>query len=200
MKLITYRTGSPPKTPQHQHGIALATALIFLVIITVLGLAAVRSSTTELRLANNEQVRVEALQRAQAVVDSVISVDSNFPINGNTSYKICYDSGASGNQVSCPAADASLVLPEQSGAPSATTPAGECDPNAGIFKTGVYAEARRLPPEDVPVPGNLFTSMDKFHTAAFAVRGQYACGNTGLGSADIEQGLLKLVPNANRIN
>lgn len=186
--------------PTRQNGIALATALIFLVIITLLGLVAVRSSTTELRLAHNEQIRVEALEAAQAVVDSVLNNPQNLPINSNIDYLACFDSGTRGTHMPCPAEKATLVLTQNDEPVQPSTPADECDPNADIFASGIYAESRRLPPEDVPVPGALFTSMDKFHAAAFSVRGQYACGNTGLGSADIEQGVLILVPNIDQVN
>ena len=199
IKITTYKTIS---NPARQQGIALATALIFLVVITILGLVAVRSSTTELRLASNEQIRIESLQVAQAIVDSVIANPANLPLNSDINYFRCFDSGANGSQTACPADNPGLTLPTQpdGAAPAGGTPAGECDPNAGIFQTGVYAESRRVPPADVPVPAAMLTSMDKFHMAAFSVRGQFACGNTGLGSADIEQGVLRLVPNADRIN
>lgn len=193
-------TNSCEHPPAAQRGIALATALIFLVVITILGLVAVRSSTTELRLAHNAQVRVEALQAAQAVVDAVLANPANLPVSADPNYLRCYDAGAHGSQKDCPSESAGLVLPAQETVIAADAPAGECDPNASLFQSGVYAEAQRLPPEDVPVPGAFLTSMDKFHMAAFSVRGQYACGNTGLGSADIEQGVLKLVPNVERIN
>lgn len=197
---MTCSRRAPPLHHTSQRGVALATALIFLVVITMLGLVAVRSSTTELRLAHNEQIRVEALETAQAVVDSVLDNPANLPVNSNLNYLACFDSGGRGTHVPCPTDKATLQLTRNEQVVQPTTPSGECDPNADIFASGIYAEAKRLPPEDVPVPGALLTSMDKFHTAAFSVRGQYACGNTGLGSADIEQGVLKLVPNIDRIN
>ena len=202
---------------QAQRGIALATALIFLVVITVLGLVAVRSSTTELRLASNEQVRVEALQTAQSVVDAVLAVPANTPVNGNIDYRRCFSSGGGGTQTACPNEDAGLTLashepPEddeggnegggENGGNGGDNGANgnDCALDANLFETGVYAEARRLAPANVPVPGQLLTSMDKFEAAGFSIRGQYACGNSGLGSADIEQGLLILVPKLDRVN
>ncbi|MES1944137.1 putative Tfp pilus assembly protein [Salinisphaera sp. PC39] len=172
-------------TPARQRGIALATALIFLVVITVLGLVAVRSSTTELRLAHNEQTRVEALQTAQAVVDAVLAGTGNLPVRPGDDYRLCHDSGDAGTQTQCPAEDAGLTL------------AGS---DSGLFAKGIYAEVRRLPPETAPVPGALLTSMDKFTTASFAVRGEYARGEAGLGAADIEQGIIRVVPRARRTN
>lgn len=192
-------------SPDHrQHGIALATALIFLVVITLLGLVAVRSSTIELQLASNAQSGVEALQTAQAVVDAVIQDPANLNINRGLNYMRCYDSGTGGSQQKCPTANSGLVLPtpdgESGGDASGTTENGECDPNAGPFQTGIYAEAKRLPPAQAPVPAALLTSMDKFHVTRFSVRGQYACGKSGLGAADIEQGVVILVPNVGRVN
>lgn len=185
-----------------QRGIALATALIFLVVITILGLVAVRSSTTELQLANNAQVSVEALQNAQAVVDAVIQDPDNLPVNGALNYMRCYSSGDNGSQKQCPEDNSGLTLPtlgDASGGDDGGDTSGECDPAAGPFQTGTYAEARRVPPADVPVPAALLTSMDKFQIATFSVRGQYACGKSGLGAADIEQGVIKLVPKHARL-
>lgn len=179
--------------PTHtQSGIALATALIFLVVITLLGLVAVRSSTIELQLASNAQSGVEALQTAQAVVDAVIQNPANLPVNQNLEQMRCY-----GSAEKCESPE--LVLPTPDGEPSSTV-SDQCDPNAGPFQTGIYAEVKRLPPAQAPVPAALLTSMDKFHTVRFSVRGQYACGKAGLGAADIEQGIMKLVPNLSRIN
>lgn len=171
-----------------QAGIALATALIFLVVITILGLVAMRSSTTELQLARNQQNRVEAMETAQAVVDAVIADDTNTPVTTNPDYLRCFDSGDAGGQDQCPGADSGLVL-------GPTTDNGV----DSIFQHGIYAEVRRLDPAESPVPATFMTSMDKFTTASFAVRGQYARGAAGLGAADIEQGLLKLVPKSARI-
>lgn len=177
-------TQYPPR-PARERGIALVTALMFLIVITVLGLVAVRNSTTELQLAHNEQSRVEALQMAQAVVDAIIAGSGNLPVRPGTDYRICYDSGA-GTHDQCPAEEATLTL--------------ATDEDSSLFDQGVYAEVRRLAPETTPVPGALLTSMDKFSAASFAARGQYARGEAGLGAADIEQGLIKLVPRSRRTN
>lgn len=171
--------------PPRQEGIALATALIFLLVITVLGLVAVRSSTTELQLARNEQTRVEAMETAQAVVDAVIAGTGNLPVRPGDDYLLCYDSG-DGTQTQCTEGAAGLSL------------AGTGD--SALFDKGIYAEVRRLAPETTPVPAALLTSMDKFTAASFAVRGQYARGEAGLGAADIEQGLIKIVPRSERTN
>ena len=56
-----------------QRGAALATALFFLVILTLLGLAAMRSGNIDLRLAQNEGSRLDAQQNAQTAIESIMS-------------------------------------------------------------------------------------------------------------------------------
>jgi len=183
---MTHRGNLAPG--RRQDGIALATALIFLIVITVLGLATVRMSTTELRLSRNEQLRVQSLETSQAIVDAVITDPGNTPVRAGSEYTICFDSGDAGGQKSCPAENAGLNLDPDGG-----------DTPPELFSKGVYAEVQRLEPELTPAPGRLMTSLDKFSTAAFSVRGQYSRTQAGLGSADIEQGLIKLVPQQERL-
>ena len=49
-------------THRRQAGAALATSLLILSVLTLLGLAAMRGSKTELRLSQNAESRVNALQ------------------------------------------------------------------------------------------------------------------------------------------
>ncbi|HET7797678.1 MAG TPA: PilX N-terminal domain-containing pilus assembly protein, partial [Nevskia sp.] len=58
-------------SPRRQQGAALATALLILIVLTLLGLAAMRGSRLELRLSQNAESRVNALQSAQAIADGV---------------------------------------------------------------------------------------------------------------------------------
>lgn len=65
-----------------QNGAALLVALSFLVVITLISLTAMRSTTTELRLANNNEERVAAEQMAQSAIDSIVSTPTNFIVSG----------------------------------------------------------------------------------------------------------------------
>lgn len=176
-----------PVMPPRQRGIALATALIFLVVITLLGLVAMRTSTTELRLARNEQVRMEAMQTAQSVVDTVLADSDNFPLTMDLDAPHCFASGGGDIQALCPPEQTQLTL------------SGPDQPLPPLFQKGIHAEVRRLPPDRAPLPGGLLTSMARFSGAAFAVRGQYSRSQAGQGAADIEQGVIKLVPRQERI-
>lgn len=168
--------------PRRQGGVALAIALIFLVVITLVGLVAMRSSVVELRLAQNTQFEIEATQKAQAVIDAVVAEAENFSVGLQPGESSCYNSGS----------DAPTDC-DQSGKPDLL--------NQGkpLFQTGVYVEVRRLPPARVPLPAPTLTSLDKFSAASFAVRGQYNQAEAGLGAADIEQGVIRIVPSSSRI-
>ena len=73
----------------HQRGAALITALIFLIIITMLSLSSMRSSTMELRQATNDEIRTTAFQNAQALVDAVLDTPSAMPVIGGVGYRTC---------------------------------------------------------------------------------------------------------------
>lgn len=62
-----------------QHGATLVTALVMLVVLTLLVLSAIRSSTTNLRIAGNMQMQGEIVEAAQQAAEQVISY--NFPAN-----------------------------------------------------------------------------------------------------------------------
>ena len=62
-----------------QHGATLVTALVMLVVLTLLVLSAIRSSTTNLRIAGNMQMQGEIVEAAQQAAEQIISY--NFPAN-----------------------------------------------------------------------------------------------------------------------
>lgn len=61
---------------QLQQGAVLITALMFLVILTLISITAMRSSTLELRMAGNEQEHRRALQSTQSAVNGVMAQTS----------------------------------------------------------------------------------------------------------------------------
>jgi hypothetical protein len=76
----------PHPIPHRQRGAALATALFFLVVITILGLAAMRAGQTDLRLALNEESRVTALQSAQSLLDALLESRANLVVQPGSGY------------------------------------------------------------------------------------------------------------------
>lgn len=166
---------------KNQSGIALATALLFLIVITLLGLVAIRSSTTGLKLALNEQSQTKALVTAQSMITTVLKNTTKLPSEAGDSYKDCYQftnkPWATGDftfkPVTCP-------IPE-------TQTGGRA-----------YVTLRRLPPRTSPPPVESATSLVRFGAGTFAVRGLYDRSKQGLGAADIEQGAMTIVPQSRR--
>src|SRR5215475_1859203 len=75
--------------PHSQRGVALLVALVFLLATTLLALAATRSSRLELRMAQNEEARLTAVQQVQALAEAVIGSPTAIPVVGNAGYLLC---------------------------------------------------------------------------------------------------------------
>ncbi|MBL8473336.1 MAG: pilus assembly PilX N-terminal domain-containing protein [Rhodocyclaceae bacterium] len=63
---------------QSQRGVTLVVALLMLIIITVVVVSAINSSTINLRIAGNAQIRDEARYAAQQAIEQFISSYSKF--------------------------------------------------------------------------------------------------------------------------
>lgn len=117
-----------------QRGAALATTLFFLVVITLLGLAAMRSGRTDLRLALNEESRITAMQSAQSLLDALLNNAANLPVNAGSGYvQNCFVA---------PKLDAASLLARQKFA----CPAGLADVSiipGGALKEQAYTLIRR---------------------------------------------------------
>lgn len=74
---------SPARTPatsnsRQQQGVALVVALIFLLMLTILGVSVMQTASLEGRMAANSQETNRVFQAAQSAIDFVMSNDSNF--------------------------------------------------------------------------------------------------------------------------
>ncbi len=79
-----------PHPPSQERGAALAVSLLILIVLTLLGIAAMRSSRIELKLSQNTESRVSSLQMAQAIADNVTQKDSFLSISNGPGYIGCY--------------------------------------------------------------------------------------------------------------
>ncbi len=68
-----------PYAPARQKGATLITALVMLVVLTLLVISAIRSSTVNLQITGNVQIQNEAIAAAQQATEQIIS--SNFTVN-----------------------------------------------------------------------------------------------------------------------
>lgn len=77
---ITFRPGHVHTAqPGAQRGVALVVALILLVLITLVGLAAVRGTIMQEKMASNQYDREQAFQSAEAAIRAATTVAINTP-------------------------------------------------------------------------------------------------------------------------
>lgn len=157
-----------------QTGAALFMALIFLIIITMLSLASMRSSVMELRMAGNAEARAFAAQRAQAIVDATVANVDNTPVIGGVGETTCM-AGATG----CNRTSLSLSDP--------TTFQDELDADY------IDVVVTRLSPLEKPSPRATGYSGASYSVATFEVSGSYDGSADGFGSARIVEGVMVLV-------
>jgi hypothetical protein len=150
------------------------TALVFLVIVSALGIMSMRSSTVGVRMARNEESRVAAAQTAQGLTEQVLATPANTPVIGGPGYSNCTTGISDCDLYSISVTSTDLAALVDSGALS--------------------AEVKRLTPSDKPPPRVVESSLDKFSAAGFQVTATYDRSDDGLGRTQVVEGLLMLVP------
>jgi hypothetical protein len=158
----------------HQRGAILVTSLIFLAVVTMLGLTSMRSSTLGVRMAQNEEARFTALETAQAISEVIVGTPGSAPVIGDPGFTICTPGEAGCNLYN-------VVLP-----PGQVTNA--------VAAGHLSARVERMAPSEKPPPRVFESSLDKFSTASFRVISTYDRGDEGLGQVQLVEGLLVLVP------
>lgn len=161
-------------TSRRQSGVILVTSLVFLIAITLLAIASMRSSNIGLHMAQNEESRILAVQGAQAMADAIVSDPSTTPVIGEPGFTIC-----TATQYNCQRNDLTMTNPIM----------------AEYSTSGVVsARVERMFPALRPAPRGVESSMDKFVGASFEVRSTYDRVNEGLGQQTVVEGILVLVP------
>lgn len=163
--------------PNRQRGVVLVVALVLLVAVTLLSLAGISTTTLELKMATNQQARVNAFQQAEAGIDAVVTDLNNFPVTGTVGAERCttdfdntskyYD--ASG-EVNCGSYD--VIVP-------------------GSFSLARSRMAiERMPPRLQPAPRFVETSAEKLKVATFKVDSRYDGRKVSGGRAEHNQGVI----------
>ncbi len=161
-------------TIRRQSGVILVTSLVFLIAITLLAVASMRSSNIGLHMAQNEESRIVALQGAQALADAIVSDPNTTPVIGEPGFTTC-----TATEYNCDRNDLTMtnaIMAEYTG--------------SGI----ISARVERMFPALRPAPRGVESSMDKFVAASFEVRSTYDRVSEGLGKQTIVEGILVLVP------
>ena len=123
-----------------QQGAALAVSLFILVILTILGLAALRATQSGLRVARNSETRASAQQNAEAMVSLVLEDQTKtyLPVNDNAGFRACNDFVATLPLVVAGAYAADC--------PSATRTAKVVDDGNSVLMNSGYVVVRRVLP------------------------------------------------------
>lgn len=169
------------RRPSDQHGAALAVSLVMLVILTLLGIAAMRSSRLSLRLSQNAESRITALENAQATADNISSNPTvNFPVASGLPYVNCFAN---------PTSDVANHIP------SASTAAGSWQSCLTTTLTLVdpsfrYAQVIRESPEFVSAAAlrGLAGSGRAYDYARFSVIAGFDNSDSGMGAAEVAVG------------
>lgn len=158
---------------------ALLIALIMLVMMTMLALSAVRFSSLEVKMASNDELMVEAFQKATSVTDATVSNPANTPVTGNEGYALCTPNYPATTAKPCNAS--SLALP--------TDFVSTGDVSSGKIKARSVLVTAAKPP-----PAALGTSVKLLSAASFRIEGEYDRTSEGLGKDQINEGVMVLYP------
>lgn len=157
-----------------QHGSVMIIALIFLVVLGIMGLTSMQTSRLELHMAGNEQVKVSAQQAAQSLIDAIIADPTMTPVIGGIGFVLC-----TAGQPNCDL-------------PSITMPAGPLQPEVAAQHLGATGELTAIGP---PPRGTGF-SADFFEANHYRLTSTYDRADEGLGRASITQGMVILTMKA----
>lgn len=149
-------------------------SLIFLIAITLLSVASMRSSNINLRMAQNEESRVAADQAAQALADAIVSKPESTPVVGISGYTVCTTGEYDCDRYDLAVSDSMLA--------------------ASIDSNYISARVERTGTVFRPPPRIVESSIDKFSSASFRVTATYDRTADGLGYRQISEGVLVLVP------
>ena len=167
-------------TAPRQTGAALFTALMFLIVLTLISLAAMRTSTLELRMSGNQESKLAAFQSAQAIVDATMGLPANVKVYGDVGRRMCTgsDAGDTPDDIACD--EYGVALAE--------------DVYADELADGhVKVAVTRLSPLERPAPRVLGTSAAVFSVAAFQVDAAYDATDVGQSQSRIVEGVMVLV-------
>ncbi len=179
IKSSTAQCAQAPTLRGRERGSILLVALIFLAILTFAAATTMRTSTMGMRMAGNEQTRVNTLQLAQSIVDEVVTNPDNVVVSGDTGYINC-----TANVDDC---TANTVAISQ-----------DIVATADASKASVIVE--RLAPALTPAPRGINSSADAFFAARFQVDATYDGTADNEGRAGVVQGVIVLVPRSAQSN
>lgn len=178
---IMRTSGRNLRSVRYHRGAVLMVSLIFLLLLTIVAISAMKTGIFELLMASNEQSRVEAFQRAQSIADDIFADPNNIPIYGNVDDRFC--------------------------STSATVGSGDCVKNEISIDADLQAMGdeeieyyvQRVGPLYSPPPRvkTLTVSASAYTSARFEISVDYDGTKGRAGRAQLGQGVLVLLPSGN---
>lgn len=162
-----------------QRGAALLIALIVMAMLSVLAASVVRFSMAGLRVAVNEELRTDAFQRAQSLVDMALSAPGNLMVTGQVGDTNCV-SGVSG----CTRNTLQLYYAIGGAAVTASE----------LASNGDSIRLTRIGPEVSTPPRGTGYSAVRFQAGYLEVESGYDGVDAGWGRAAINEGVTIIVP------
>ena len=157
-----------------QRGSVLMLSAVMLIVIGMLTMSLMGMSRMEVRMATNEEARVNAIESVQSSNEAIISNPSSTPVVGGVGYKLCTTNLASCDQYT-------LTMP--------TT-----EMEALVTDDHLGAVAFRGEPLFRNPPRGTDWSLDKFTSTTFTVQSTFDRTTDGQGSAQVLEGLVVMLP------
>jgi len=174
-----------------QRGAVLFTTLMFLIVVTFIALASIRSGVLELRMSLNDETRVSAFQQAQSLVDWVAATPAATPVVGDEDFKRCTSDVI--NNADCDLTEDFVTEAALINAMSVVN--GDAGLNAEFS-----AAVQRTGSENAPCPRGIGSTAVGTGCAPFRVTVVYDCTNcdpqNGGGRVEINEGVLVFVTSA----
>lgn len=153
--------------------------LLLLMLVSVIATAGVRLSAASVRSAVNEQLRSDAFQRAQNLVDGVLAQPANTTLRSLPGQRNCLTGDA--------AVECNRHALQLEPAPQAE------DVSGGSIRVRVA----RLDPELTLPPRGTGYSVTRFQAGQLEVEAQYDQVAMGWGRAAVREGVAVIVPGTN---
>lgn len=162
-----------------ERGAALLIGLLLLLLVSVLATAGVRLSVSSVRGAVNEQLRSDAFQRAQNLVDGALAQAANTTLRSRPGERNCLPGDSAAE-----CAQHALRL----------DPAPRTEDVAG---GAIRVRIARLDPELTAPPRGTGYSAVRFQAGQLEVEAQYDQVAQGWGRAAVREGVAVIVPGTN---
>jgi Tfp pilus assembly protein PilX len=178
----------------HQRGAALATALLFLIVLTLLGIGAIREASTSLTMADNDASRINAIDTSQSLIDALLAdTETHFPVTLVADLQMgCYPAGlAASNPLHAPFACADGGLTP----PSTPSDALADRTYVEIWRESVNGQAL-VPATSIGTTG----TTARVRYARFRITAGTDRSAVGQGAAEIQQGVQIGVPEVEGIS